>query len=1084
VIRNDVTLQLGGITESIEVTGGQPLDSTRPEVSHSVGEKYYKDLPIVTAADVRLAESVLQMQPGYLPMSPNGDPMFRGSQFNSRINGGQARATENFFDGGAFGYASGHQGSQESAPPVDSIEEVTVVTTTYSAQYGHTSGGFIEYTSKSGTNAYHGSAYGYLANDSLNSQGYFKAPKTPLDNKNWGVTVGGPIIKNKTFFFVNVDYTRFRSGTLEGFGNTTPIDAFKAGDFSALLGPQIGTDVLGRPILSGQIFNPSTTRLVNGIPVRDPYPGNIIPANDPLRSTVGANYSALMVHPDRPGLSNNVAGNPAGDQTWELDAHNYMARIDHTFSPKFKATLSGYYNNRPSVRNCGGAQGCTVANDPLTDSKANTDYLGEGFTQRIYTTHVHTQWDWIINNNLMSHSVVAWDRWYMGGASLSSGANWPQRMWGSQQQSGLLVGNAGPPQINFAGNIPYNTLGLSWPSFGYEKNDRWQFSTDLAWVKGKSTIKVGFEYRHQLYPHQGWAQGGTAGNFDFNRLETGGYDASGNNLGQTGDPYASFLLGQVHDASQYTYAAATWYENYLSPWVNAEFKVNSKLTVTAGLRLDYQTARTEQNDNYSTFDPNTPNPGAGGLPGAMIFAGSGPGRTGSRTFETPPWDAWGPRFGFSYRANDKTVIRGGYGMYYAGVAFSQFTGDPNLGFAYNAFAANNTNGYSPAFLMDQGFPQNLIRTPPFIDPTVGNGTSPPAVDPKGETLPRFQNWSLTFQRRLTKNMMLDVSYIGNHGSRLNHNAERAGIDYNMNDPSVLKYGAALLNADIYSPEAVAAGFKPPYVGFTGSVAQSLRKYPQYQSIGWRGLPLGRSQYNAIEVVLEQQFSKGLQYRIGYTYSNLKNNGAESGQGNEGINGGVQDPINWNTADYGLSVDDCPHVFLVGFSWDIAHESGNAWTGAKKAVLAGWNISGIARYESGRPLIITMSNDMGGLLFNTQKRPNRTSTDGVAGGFSNPLTDNYFNAAGWSDPGPLTFGNAPRADGTVRGFPVYNEDLTLSKSFLLPKDMKLRFMVEAGNIFNRTTFCAPNTNFSSPAFGTVNTQCNQARSVQFGLRFDY
>ena len=251
VVRHDVALQLGNISESVEVSGAS-TEVTRPDVTHSVNEKYYEDLPIVTAADVRLAESVLQMQPGYLPMSPNGDPMFRGSQFNSRINGGQARATENFFDGGAFGYASGHQGSQESAPPVEAIQEVTVVTTTYSAQYGHTSGGFIEYTSKSGTNKLHASAYSYLANDALNSQGFFKLPKTPTDNKNWGATLGGPIIKNKTFFFVNADWTRFRSGTLEGFGNTTPIDAFKAGDFSALLTTnRVGTDALGRPIFAG-----------------------------------------------------------------------------------------------------------------------------------------------------------------------------------------------------------------------------------------------------------------------------------------------------------------------------------------------------------------------------------------------------------------------------------------------------------------------------------------------------------------------------------------------------------------------------------------------------------------------------------------------------------------------------------------------------------------------------------------------------------------------------------------------------------------------------------------------------------------
>jgi hypothetical protein len=747
--------------------------------------------------------------------------------------------------------------------------------------------------------------------------------------------------------------------------------------------------------------------------------------------------------------------------------------------------FSGYYNNRPSVRNCGGAQGCTVENDPLSDSASNTDYIGEGFTQRIYTTHAHTQWDWIINNNLMSHTTLAWDRWYMGGASLSSGADWPERLWGSQQQSGLVVGDAGPPQINFAGNIPYNTVGLSWPSFGYEKNDRWQFNTDLAWVRGRSTVKVGFEYRHHSYPHKGWAVGGAAGNFNFNRLETAGYDAAGNNLSQTGDPFASFLLGQVHDANQNIYAQPTWQEDYLSPWINGEFKVNSKLTLQAGLRLDYQTARTEVNDEYSTFDANTPNPGAGGRPGAVIFAGSGPGRSGRRTFEDPAIDAWGPRVGFAYRINDKTTLRGGYGMYYSNVAFSQFTGDPNIGFSTNPAAVNVNNGLTPAFRLDSGFPASAVVFPPQIDPTISNGQGVTAVSPDGLTLPRFQNWSLTARRKLTENMMLDVSYIGNHGSRLDHHAERAGLDANMNNPSVLALGATLLNSPANSQAAQAAGIAIPYPGFTGTVAQALRQYPQYQGINWRGLPLGRSQYHAIEVVLEQHFTKGLQYRVGYTYSKLKNNGAESGQGNEGINGGVQDPVNWDQADYGLSLDDTPHVFLVGFTWDIAQTASQSWTGAKKAVLGGWNLSGILRYESGRPLLVTMSNDMGGLLFNTQKRPNRTSTDGVAAaGDFTPETDNYFNKAAWQDPGPLRFGDAPRADGTVRGFKVYNEDLTLAKNFVIKGDLNMRFVASFGNILNRTTFCNPNTNFSSGGFGTVNTQCNQPRSVQFGLRFDY
>src|SRR5437868_2528259 len=305
-IRKDVTLAVGSVSESVEVkAGADQLEVTTPDVSHTVDEKYYRDIPIITAADVRLAESMLQIQPGYLPMKPNGDPMFRGSQFNSRINGGQTRATENFFDGAAFGYAVGHQQSQESSPPAESIQEMKVITTTYSAQYGHTSGGFIEYTSKAGTNNIHGSAYEYFANDALNARGFFDADcnsvtgqctsrkKTPVRNNSFGFTLGGPVNipkvyngHNKTFFFTNIDWTRLRSGVLPGFGNTTPTDAFKAGDFSSLLTTnQIATDALGRPVFQGQIFDPSTTRTVGGVPVRDPYPGNIIPTTDPNLST-------------------------------------------------------------------------------------------------------------------------------------------------------------------------------------------------------------------------------------------------------------------------------------------------------------------------------------------------------------------------------------------------------------------------------------------------------------------------------------------------------------------------------------------------------------------------------------------------------------------------------------------------------------------------------------------------------------------------------------------------------------------------------------------------------------------------------
>ena len=1095
-IRHDVGMQVGAFAETVQVRSATGLDETRPDVSHTVNEKYYQDLPFITGADVRLAESALQMQPGYLPMKPNGDPMFRGSQFNSRINGGQTMATENFFDGAAFGYAVGHQQSHESTMPIEAVQEMRVITTSYSAQYGHTSGGFIEYTSKSGTNTFRGSVYEYFADDALNSKGIFaergNIAKTPLRNDNFGFTLGGPMLlpgydgRNKTFFFTNIDYTRIRNGVLPGFGNTTPTDAFKNGDFSALLtGNQIATDVLGRPVFEGQIFNPATTRLVNGIPVRDPYPGNMIPEGDPLRSMVASRIVPLMVSPDREGISNNVAGNPAGDQTWEIDARNIMFRIDHNFTPNVRASHSFYWNRRPSVRNCGEVAGCTVEFDPEKESAQNTDYYGNGFFQRISTHHAHQQFDWVIRNNLLNHSTVAYDRWFMGGSHLAAGANWPQRLWDGTNavNGGILDTTAGPPVIDFAGNIPYNDIGQSgWPGFGFLVNNRWQFSNDLTWVKGRHTLKTGFEFRHHDFPFRGWAAGNVAGNFQFNRLGTAGFDASGNNLGPTGDPFASFLLGQVQQASQTVPAQPTFRETYTGVWINDEFKVRDNLTLTLGMRFDYQSARTETQDQYSTFSPTTPNPGAGGIPGALIFAGTGPGRSGMRKFEDVPRDAWGPRAGFAYRIDDKQALRGGYGIYYAHVAFDQFVGQPTTGFQANALAPNTTNGIEPAFHLDQGFPQDRLFQPPFIDPSLANGTGIVAVTPDGLTLPRFQNWSLTYQRQLTDNMMLDVSYIGNRGSRLNHHWERTGVNANMNHPDVLALGTPVLQSNINSDLARAANIPIPYPGFNGNVAQALRQFPQYQGIIWRGVPLGKSQYHALELVLERRFSRGFQARFGYTFSQLKNNGAESAQGDNGINGGVQNPA--NPLEYGLSADDTPHVFLTGFTWQVP--GSDRWTSPiTRALLGGWNVAGILRYESGRPLNITMNNDLGGLLFNSQKRPNRAGGDPVAAsGDFDPFTDNYFNRDAWSDPGPLAFGNAPQRDGDVRGFPTFSEDINIFKEFPFGDAKSLRFEAQFGNLFNRVLYCDPNQNWSSSAFGTVSTQCNTPRSMQMGFRFDF
>jgi len=1088
VYRQDATLELGAVTERVEVfAASQMINTSQPEVANTVDQNYYKNLPVVMGADIRLAESLLLLQPGYFPMKPNGDPMFRGSQFSSRMNGGQTFGAENFFDGAAFGYASGHQQSHESAPSIESIQEMKVTNSMYSAQYGHTTGGTIEYTSKSGTNELHGNLYEYFANDKLNARGFFPIARTKQRSNAFGFTIGGPVFipkvydgRNKTFFFMNMDWLKFRSGVLPGFGNTTPIDDFKRGDFRALLtNQQVGTDVLGRPILNGQIYDPNTTRLVNGVQVRDPFMNNIIPANHPLRSQVAAKIVPLMVRPDRPGVNFNVAGNPAGDQTWNANFRTPLIRMDHHFNPRFRTAHTFFWPHRPAIRNCGEVQGCNVRFDPEKDSAKNDDYIGIGFYQRISTQHAAQQFDTVITNNLLHHASISFDRWFMGGIPLSAGVGWPDKLWGPGR-SGLLDNTAGFPSMTFTGNVPYTQLGIAWTGFGFEAINRWQFSNDLTWIKGKHSVKVGYEFRHHQFNYKGWANS-TGGSFNFNRLGTGGYDARGNNLPQTGDPFASFLLGQVHTANFLIPNFVTFNGNWTSAFINDDFKVTNNLTLTLGLRFDYQFPWTERFDRMSTFSASAPNPGAGGRPGALVFAGSGEGRTGSRHFYETPMDAIGPRFGFAYRMGAKSVVRGGYGIYYNSKPFGSGP-QPIRAFQGNPQAPNLTNGVQPAFYMDDGFPRDLILRPPFINPTFANGTTIPGVPADELKLPRYQNWSFTVQRQVSDNMLADVSYVANKGSRLPQHPNFLGTAANMNHPDVLRLGSAVLQANINSDVARNAGISPPYPGFTGNVAQALRPYPQYQALDYRALPIGYSIYHSLQAKLDKRFSEGLQFRVFYTWSKLINDGAENAQRG---GTGIQNPINTQGWERGLSADDVPHTFVLAYTWELPLAGGR--TGILGKLLKGWTLNGILRYESPRPLNISMNNDLGGLLFNNQKRPDRVA--GADGRLDfdkfDPNKDRLFDRSAWQDPGPLQFGNATRADGTIRGMATATtEDVSIFKETRFKERFRHRFEAQFGNFINRTVFCEPNTNFNAGAFGQTGTQCNQPRSIQFGMKVEF
>ncbi len=1092
--RQDLTVNPGAVSDTIVVKAAAELvNATNAVVSNQLNETYYENLPVVATQDMRLPEALLYAQAGFVPAHNSFIPQ---TGFMGRIAGGQAGSVESYLDGAAFGQGGNTNLTFESSPPIDAIAESTVSYATFSAQTGLTSGGLISYTTKSGTPHLHGTVYDYVNTNQLNAAGETGGvPASPLHLNSPGFTVGGPVYlpkiydgRKKTFFFFTYDSTYKTDGNLPNFGLTTPIAPFRQGDFSALLGPQVGTDALGRPVFRGEVFDPSTSRMVNGVPVRDgfgfdPVTGlptgtaNMIPPNDPLLSQVSAKYLALVPGP-APGKENQITDNyqtPANDSF--IHDKTVIVRVDHSFSDAFKMATTVNWDTRPRITNCSQLGGCTSYPAP------NNTYVGNGYYQRIRETLVHQQFDWIIRPTLFNHTTIAYESMDHPDIALAADQNWKSYLG----LNGMPYSTAPPPLVLFHGSTPFSQFGEAI----YKPNDRphWdQLLDDVTWTTGKHVFKFGFDFRHFAYSRIGGNN--AAGNWNFNDVETGAYDAQGNQITSTGNSFASFLLGQVDSANFEIDSHPVFLADYIGPWAQDEYRATPRLTITAGLRWDHQTSMTERNNQMSNFNPTLPNPGAGGIPGAMEFAGSGPGRSGKSSFMAPTDDSFGPRLGFAYQVPGKVVnvIRGGYGIYYSSVNMNQFAASPTLGYSTVPTAPNTTNGFAPAFMWDNGFPAADIKLPPTLDPAVANGTGPTTLTPDSFNLPRYQNWTATAERQIGNNMVLDISYIGNKGTRLTNGPGYRGISDNENSPTVLSYGSALLTADINSPQAQAAGIKKPYATFSGDVAQAIRPWPQYQNIDYWATPTGSSIYNAVEFKFVKRMSQGLQFQLSYTLSRFMTDGADNGMSHFEPAPGPQNPASPHRGEWARSTDDVPHIVVGTYNYDLPFGKGRQFLnehGLVNAVVGGWTWAGILRYEAGRPLQITMNNDLGGVLFNGEKRPNRVG--GGAGNTSrgmNPATDRYLKSAGWSDPGPLAFGNAPRTDPSISGFPLYSEDMSLIKNFDLFEDVKFRVELQDSNVFNRHTWCDPNTNWSSPQFGQVGGQCDFPRRLQLGGKLTF
>ncbi len=1069
--RQDVVLEVGDLQQAVEVSAQtEQLNADNAQVSASVNQLEYESLPAVMAGENRVPEAQLYTFPTFV--APSQGNIYPGSAFGARINGGQRAAFENFLDGASYGEVSGHNGTQERSAPYESIAEARIIDNTFAAQYGHTSGGFVEYTTKSGTSQYHGGVYEYFDNDKLEARGEIAPIRPPVRQNQYGFTLGGPISipkvyngKDKSFFFFNYDQFKYtNAGSGSGFGTVANTTA-RNGDFSQFLtGQQVGTDACGRPVLQGEIFNPATTRSAStcGGPatafVRDPFAGNLIPTT--AFSKVASNIQGYLPQPINSSLSNNYLLGPT--QSF-LNARTILTRVDHNILQNLRFSLTYNYTDRPRELDCNNIGGCGGP-------------IGHPRIQDIVTHTAHAQLTYVISPSLFTHFVASYDRWVLPDSYPSI----VDKSWASKLGiTGIPYADAGGfPSINF--DQQYSGFGVS-NTGGVQGTDRWQFLDDTTKILGKHTIKVGFEYRWER-----WFTGsfiGDAGNYNFRAANTGAFNASGTLIPNTGNPYASFLLGQVGSANFSIPSFSDYRRPYFAPWVNDDWKITDKLTLSFGFRYDLQFPRTERHNQYSSFDPTLPNPGAGNRLGALAFAGQN-GR--ANTFEDLQADTYGPRFGFAYRINDKNIVRGGYGIYYAGVTMNGFNANPNYGYSTNPTVTDLTNGRQAAFSLDGGFPQSAVTIPPQITPTLANGSNLQYMNPKGDTLPRYQNWTLSVQRQLTQSLMIDVAYVANHGTRLISGSQMS--DLNQNNPGILsQYSQSQLTATVGTPAA--NGFAAPYPGFTGTVAQALRPYPQYLSVPQFNGANGYSIYHSLQTTIRKNFSQGLQLNAGWVWSKLLSNGAESGL-SQGFQGSL--PISTYLPTKALSIDDVPNVVTITFVESLPFGRGKTFMnrgGVLNAVLGGWTVAGNLRYESGRPLGIYYSNNpYSNVLFNTGYLPDRVPqvsgyVDTNNGNFD-IVNSRYISRSAFTTPAPGTLGNEGRIDSILRGWANYNESLSLYKDFVIAERITWRIGANSANLFNRHQWCDPDTNLSDSNFGASTGQCNLPRAIQLYMKVNF
>ena len=1080
-VRADISLQLGQVSDSVQVTSQATLlqtDSAR--VNTAVTPKFVEDLPLVVGGQLRSPLDLVSI----VPEAKGGG--------NITVAGGQEGGWDLTIDGISATPAAPFEQrlwTMVNSPSVDAIQEFAVDTNGFKAEFGHAGGGAFAFVSKSGTNQFHGNVYEFLRNDYLDASGFFdnanRKRKPVLKQHDFGGTIGGPVWipkiydgRNKSFFFFSSEFFRNRTGPrADQF--TIPLAEMYQGNFANW------KDQSGNLL---PIYDPATTTLQpNGSYTRTPFPANQIPLG--RFSTVARNVIPLATM--RPNL---------GDTRGILNPNprnNFLTTTGARTDPWDKWSIKGDHilNNQHRIGflfQKNRTLQLAVGDPPGLPGALNNGFqYGDTYTKVYRGTH-----DWNVSPTILNHVSFGFNDWGQvrraGDPSYNQGWS-PKLGIKNSALPDLLF-----PQFAFDG---YSTWGRA--EYGGSFNKTGAFTNDLNWVKGAHSLKFGFQFQEDHY--NGYGSHTASGSFNFARTST---STPLDTTNTSGNGFASFLLGQVSSASLETKRVVSDQWKYYSGYAQDDWRVNRKLSISYGMRWEYTPPTVEGffPNAYSNFNPTLPNPYAGGRLGGIEYAGTGEGRTGSRTL----YNAWpygvSPRLGLAYTLNDKTVIRASGARTFGSV--KNTGGSSHFQGFIGSYPFNSANGnLAPAFLLDDGYP--AWPAPPFLRREGQNAANPASNDASywqsydAGRLPEYYNWSLGIQRALPGDMVIEAAYNAQLGRHLVTNA----VSINQIDPAVffgwatrlggVEPARTLFNSDINSAAARAAGLGLPFPNFRGTVKQSLRPFPQFNNINTGsdgGDRSGSSTYHAFVLKWEKRYSSGLTFLNSYVFSKIFTNADTA----NATGGSTMTQYN-RALDKTVGGSDQPHNLKFSYSYELPFGKGKKFvsTGVGGHVLGGWRIAGIHQYASGTPMSVSPGY---GFEFFGGNRVSINSLDGwkdtsyTAGKFD-PNKDLWWDVTKFNRtptdvrPGSETavyvsrssLGFAPVRNPDMRTPWNLSENVSFARTFKFGERVRLDFRGEGFNLFNRVRWGGPDGGLTSNNFGRITSQSNSPRQLQLGLK---